>query len=112
MAGIEQTISSVAQERANIGAFRGLICNIPSSVVNVVMPALAGAFFSVGTVTGMNNIWLYRIFFPICSVGGIFFVLFAYFGTKERIVVNKNMLRRLSSGRVQRSFLPTNIFGL
>lgn len=95
MAGIEQTISSVAQERANIGAFRGLICNIPSSVVNVVMPALAGMFFSVGAVTGMNNIWLYRIFFPICSVGGILFVLFAYFGTKERIVVNKKYVAKV-----------------
>ena len=95
MAGIEQTISSVAQERANIGAFRGLICNIPSSVVNVVMPAVAGAFFSVGAVTGMNNIWIYRIFFPICSVGGVFFVLFAYFGTKERIVVNKKYVAKV-----------------
>ncbi len=95
MAGIEQTISSVAQERANIGALRGLICNIPSSVVNVVMPAAAGLFFSAGAVTGMNNIWLYRIFFPLCSVGGVLFVLFAYFGTKERVVVNKKYVAKV-----------------
>lgn len=95
MAGIEQTISSVSQERANIGAFRGLICNVPGSVINVVMPAAAGAFFSVGAVTGMNNIWLYRIFFPICAAGGFFFVLFAYFGTKERVVVNKKYVARV-----------------
>lgn len=95
MAGIEQTISSVAQERANIGALRGLICNIPSSVVNILMPAVAGAFFSVGAVTGMNNIWLYRIFFPICAAGGFLFVLFAYFGTEERVVVNKKYVAKV-----------------
>ncbi len=95
LTGIEQTISPVSQERANIGAFKGLISNLPSSVVNIVMPALAGAFFAVGTETGMNNILLYRIFFPICGVLGVVFVLFAYFGTEERTVVHKEFVSKV-----------------
>lgn len=95
LAGIEQTISTVAQERANIGALKGLICYIPGSVINVLMPAVGGLFFSAGAVTGMNNIWLYRIFFPLCSVGGFFFVLFAYFGTEERVVVQNSYVAKV-----------------
>lgn len=87
MAGIEQTISTVAQERANIGAFKGLISNIPSSIVNMLLPILAGILFAN---TGHQlNINLYRIVFPVCAVGGIILVLFSYYGTQERVVVNK-----------------------
>ncbi len=44
--GIEQTISPVSQERANIGAFKGLISNLPSSIVNIIIPLVAGIFFA------------------------------------------------------------------
>lgn len=46
LVGIEQTISPVAQERANIGAFKGLVSNIPSSIVNVILPLGAGLLFA------------------------------------------------------------------
>lgn len=95
MAGIEQTITSVAQERANIGALKGLICNIPSSVINIIMPAVAGIFFAVGSTTGMNNIMVYRIFFPVCAVGGLIFILFAYSGTKERVIVHRHYVAKV-----------------
>lgn len=95
MMGIEQTISPVAQERANIGAFKGLISNIPGSVVNIILPALAGVFFAAGSTTGMNNINLYRFFFPICGAGGLAFVFFTYFGTKERAVVHKQFVAKV-----------------
>ena len=42
LTGIEQTVSPVSQERANIGAFKGLICNIPPSVANSIIPLVAG----------------------------------------------------------------------
>lgn len=95
MAGIEQTITTVAQERAYIGAYKGFITSLPSSVVNVVMPLLAGMFFASGTTTGMNNIKLYRIVFPLCAVGAFICVLFAIYGTKERAVVNKQYVNRV-----------------
>ena len=95
MVGIEQTISSVAQERANIGAFKGLIANIPSSIVNIILPIVAGEFFAVGNVSGMSNIMIYRVAFPICGIGAVGFSLFAYFGTKERMVVEKDFVAKV-----------------
>ena len=81
--GIEQTISPVSQERANIGAFKGLICNIPASVVNIVIPLVAGIAFA-SSENPMNNIELYRFAFPVCGLGGILFVFFIYFGVEGK----------------------------
>lgn len=93
MAGIEQTISTVAQERANIGAFRGLICNIPSSLVNLLLPVLAGSAFAASG--SWNSIAMYRWVFPFCAVGGVICVLFAKKGTTERVVVNKKYVAKV-----------------
>ena len=94
LVGIEQTISPVSQERANIGAFKGLISNIPSSVVNIIIPLVAGIVFA-SSENPMNNIELYRWAFPICGIGGIAFVFFAYFGTEERAVVHKEYVAKV-----------------
>lgn len=94
LVGIEQTISPVSQERANIGAFKGLISNIPSSVVNIIIPLVAGIVFA-SSENPMNNIALYRWAFPICGIGGIAFVFFAYFGTEERVVVHKEYVAKV-----------------
>lgn len=94
LVGIEQTISPVSQERANIGAFKGLISNIPSSVVNIIIPLVAGIVFA-SSADPMNNIELYRWAFPICGIGGIAFVFFAYFGTEERTVVHKEYVAKV-----------------
>lgn len=95
MTGIEQTISSVAQERANIGALKGLVSNIPSSIVNIILPIVAGTFFAVGNVSGMNSISLYRVAFPLCGLGAIGMTFFAYFGTKERMIVEKDFVAKV-----------------
>lgn len=94
LTGIEQTISPVSQERANIGAFKGLISNLPSSVVNIIIPLVAGIVFE-NSDNPMNNIELYRWAFPICGIGGILFVFFAYFGTEERTVVHKEYVAKV-----------------
>ena len=94
LVGIEQTISPVSQERANIGAFKGLISNIPSSVVNIIIPLVAGIVFA-SSENPMNNIELYRWAFPVCGIGGIAFVFFAYFGTEERTVVHKEFVAKV-----------------
>lgn len=102
LTGIEQTISTVAQERANIGAFRGLICNIPSSIMNIVVASLLVPLFteydSVGNVVkdGWADINVYRIVFPICAIGTVSLVLFTLFGTKERVVVHKKYVAKVS----------------
>ena len=88
LAGIEQTISTVSQERANIGSVKGVVSSLPSSIVNIIMP-LAAAAFASGSRSGMDDIRIYRIFFPICVGGALLLALFIIRGTKERIIVKK-----------------------
>ena len=94
LTGIEQTVSPVSQERANIGAFKGLICNIPASIVNIIIPLVAGIAFA-SSKDPMNNIELYRWAFPLCGIGGVAFVFFTYFGVEERVVVHKEYVAKV-----------------
>lgn len=107
--GIEQTISPVSQERANIGAFKGLVSNIPSSVVNIVIPLVAGIVFA-SSENPMNNIELYRWAFPICGIGGIAFVFFAYFGTEERTVVDNEFKSKVKFSEGAKQLLSNKYF--
>lgn len=109
LAGIEQTISPVSQERANISAFKGLISNLPSSVVNIIIPLVAGVVFA-GEKDPMNNIMLYRWAFPICGLGGILFVFFAYFGTQERTVVHKQYVAKVKFSEGAKQLLTNKYF--
>ena len=94
LVGIEQTISPVSQERANIGAFKGLVSNLPSSIVNIILPLAAGLMFA-DSENPMNNIELYRWAFPFCAIATIILVLFAYFGTEERAVVHNEYVAKV-----------------
>lgn len=107
--GIEQTISPVSQERANIGAFKGLVSNIPSSVVNIVIPLVAGIVFA-SSENPMNNIELYRWAFLICGIGGIAFVFFAYFGTEERTVVHNEFKSKVKFSEGAKQLLSNKYF--
>lgn len=93
MAGIEQTISRVAQERANIGSIKGLICNLPSSIVNIILPILAGSLFA--QKGGWNSIEMYRWIFPFCAVGSLICIMFTVKGTKERVIVNQKYVAKV-----------------
>lgn len=91
--GIEQTLTNVAQERANIGALKGLISNIPGSLVNVILPILAGSVFALKG--GYNSIEMYRWVFPVCAVLSVVFVMFTVKGTSEKVVVKKNYVAKV-----------------
>lgn len=93
-AGIEQTISSVAQERANIGSIKGLVSGLPSSIVNIILPILAGSVFAAKG--GWNAVEMYRIIFPICGIGGILLVSILVNGVEERVVVNQKYVAKVS----------------
>ncbi|MGN1419465.1 MAG: MFS transporter [Acutalibacteraceae bacterium] len=109
LVGIEQVISPVSQERANIGAFKGLISNIPSSIVNIIIPLVAGIAFA-SSENPMNNIELYRWAFPICGIGGIAFVFFAYYGTEERTVVHKEFVAKVKFSEGARQLFSNKYF--
>lgn len=85
MTGIENTITSVAQERSNITAIKNLISNLPNSLVNILMPAFAAILFT----DGMKDVRIYRIFFPIVAIIAVVCAVVMYKGTNERMVINK-----------------------
>ncbi|MGN0516297.1 MFS transporter [Eubacterium sp.] len=93
IAGIEQTISTVAQERANIGSIKGLVSGLPSSVVNIILPILAGTLFA--KQGGWNAVNMYRIIFPICGVVGVLMVLLLVKGVEERTVVKQEYVAKV-----------------
>lgn len=93
IAGIEQTISTVAQERANIGSIKGLVSGLPSSIVNIILPVLAGTLFA--KQGGWNAVNMYRIIFPICGVVGVLMVLFLVKGVQERTVVKQEYVAKV-----------------
>lgn len=93
LTGIEQTISSVAQERANISSVKGLVSGLPSSIVNIILPILAGSVFA--EAGGWNAVEMYRIAFPICGVGGVLLVSILLRGVQERVVVNRSYVAKV-----------------
>lgn len=93
VAGMEQTISTAAQERANIGSIKGLVSGLPSSIVNIILPILAGTFFA--QQGGWNAVNMYRIIFPICGVLGVIMVLLLVKGVEERTVVKQEYVARV-----------------
>lgn len=93
ISGIEQTISTVAQERANIGSIKGLLSGLPSSIVNIILPILAGTVFA--QQGGWNAVGMYRIIFPICGVIGVLLVLFLVRGVEERTVVKQEYVAKV-----------------
>ncbi len=93
LAGVEQTISTVAQERANIGAVKNLISNLPGSIVNIIIPIIAAQTFSY--LGGWNSIELYRWVFPFCGAGALLLSYFVIKGTQERVVVNKKYVAKV-----------------
>lgn len=94
VAGMEQTITTVAQERANIGSIKGLVSGLPSSIVNIILPILAGTIFAAKG--GWNAVEMYRIAFPICGIFGVLLVMFLVRGVEERTVVKKEYVAKVS----------------
>lgn len=95
MVGIEQTISPVSQERANVTAFRSILSNLPGSIVNVIIPIVAGLVFGQSD-NPMNRIELYRWALPICGMGCVAFTFFEYYGVKERTILEKDHVAKIT----------------
>lgn len=108
IAGIEQTISTVAQERANIGSIKGLVSGLPSSVVNIILPILAGTLFA--KQGGWNAVNMYRVAFPICGVLGVLLVLFLVKGVEERTVVKQEYVARVKFSEGMRLLSKSKYF--
>ncbi len=79
----QQVFSPDAQERANVLSI--------SQVIYSLAPTLTGLFgpFLISLSGGVNNIWTYRIVYPIISFVGLILNLIFFRKVKERLILPK-----------------------
>ncbi|MBE6748208.1 MAG: hypothetical protein E7557_03150 [Ruminococcaceae bacterium] len=82
----QQIITPDAQERTNVMSISQVIYSLAPTITNLFIPLIAGLTW------GLNNIWTYRVVYPIFTVIGMFISLFFFSKVKERLVLPKKKL--------------------
>ncbi len=82
----QQIITPDAQERTNVMSISQVIYSLAPTITNLFIPLIAGLTW------GLNNIWTYRVIYPIFTVIGMFISLFFFSKCKERLVLPKKKL--------------------
>lgn len=80
---IQQILTPNAQERVKILSVSQIIYSIAPTLSGFIIPTAAGLTF------GMNNIWTYRIIYPIFSFVGLILSSIFFRKVKERLVLPK-----------------------
>jgi GPH family glycoside/pentoside/hexuronide:cation symporter len=81
--GISQVITPNSAERTGILSFSEFLANLGPSIIQFVLPTLAGIFFGKD---GMLDIRTYRVFFPMFGILGFSLGLMVMFSTRERVI--------------------------
>lgn len=81
--GISQVITPNSGERTNILGVSEFLGNLGPSIVQFLLPTLAGIFFGKD---GMLDIRAYRIFLPLFALSGFMLGLLVMYNTKERVI--------------------------
>lgn len=89
--GLAQVLSSDSQERTTVISVSSFVGNLGPSILDVVFPVVAGTM-----IGGMTNIHSYRVLFPIFAITGVCLGLITFFNTKEKIIVPKDYVARVS----------------
>lgn len=79
----QQIFSPDAQERANVMSISQVIYSLAPSITNLVIPIIAGKTW------GLDNIWTYRVIYPIFTVIGLVISLVFFRKVKERLILPK-----------------------
>ncbi len=79
----QQIISPDAQERATVMSLSQVVYSLAPSITNLFIPLIAGKTW------GLDNIWTYRIIYPVFTVIGLFMSLFFFRKVKERLILPK-----------------------
>lgn len=79
----QQIITPNAQERANVMSISQVIYSMAPTITGLVIPLIAGLTW------GLNNIWTYRIIYPIFTVVGIIIGTIFFRKVKERLILPK-----------------------
>ncbi len=81
----QQIMTPDAQERANVMSISQVIYSLAPTITNLVIPLVAGLTW------GMNNIWTYRIIYPIFTVIGFVMSVIFFRKVKERLILPKKV---------------------
>jgi sporulation protein YtfJ len=79
----QQIITPDAQERANVMSISQVIYSLAPTLTNLLIPMIAGWTW------GLDNIWTYRIIYPIFTVIGLVMSLIFFRKVKERLILPK-----------------------
>ncbi len=79
----QQIISPNAQERANVMSISQIIYSLAPTITNFLIPFIAGKTW------GLNNIWTYRIIYPVFVIIGLVLNTIFFNKVKERLIMPK-----------------------
>ena len=79
----QQVISPNAQERANVLSISQVIYSLAPTLSNLLIPLIASKTW------GLNNIWTYRVVYPIFTVIGFVISVYFFRRVKERLILPK-----------------------
>ncbi len=79
----QQIITPDAQERANVMSISQVIYSLAPTITNLFIPMIAGWTW------GLNNIWTYRIIYPVFTVIGLIISTIFFNRVKERLILPK-----------------------
>ncbi len=79
----QQIVTPNAQERANIMSISQVIYSLAPTITNLVIPLIAGKTW------GLNNIWTYRIIYPVFTFVGLIIGTIFFRKVKERLILSK-----------------------
>ncbi len=79
----QQIISPNAQERATVMSISQIIYSLAPTITNFAIPLIAGLTW------GLNNIWTYRVVYPIFVIIGLILNTIFFRKVKERLVLPK-----------------------
>lgn len=82
----QQIISPNSQERATVMSISQVVYSFAPTLTNLFIPMIAGWTW------GLNNIWTYRIIYPVFTVIGFVISVIFFRKVKERLVLPKKKL--------------------
>ena len=82
----QQIISPDAQERANVMSISQVIYSLAPTISNLFIPMIAGWTW------GLDNIWTYRVIYPVFTIIGFVISTIFFRQVKERLILPKKKL--------------------
>ncbi len=87
---LAQVLTPNSQERTSLLSVSQFIYSLGPSIVNILLPILAGLFSG-----GMTGFTAYRVLFPVFSVIGVLLAMITFKGTEEKIIVPKDYVAKV-----------------